>query len=107
MLISDLSSDVCSSDLHVARIGDQHVATAKLEEQQGVHHQREDEIQRQRGDDDFLAFVEERTHPGAELFQIGDDIAVREYGTFGQRSEERRVGKECVSTCSSGWWPYH
>src|SRR3546814_12155600 len=23
------------------------------------------------------------------------------------RSEERRVGKECVSTCSSGWWPYH
>src|SRR3546814_15531033 len=24
-----------------------------------------------------------------------------------QRSEERRVGKECVSTCSSGWSPYH
>src|SRR3546814_3809150 len=23
------------------------------------------------------------------------------------RSEERRVGKECVSTCKSGWWPYH
>src|SRR3546814_11122096 len=23
------------------------------------------------------------------------------------RSEERRVGKECVSTCSSRWWPYH
>src|SRR3546814_16084743 len=23
------------------------------------------------------------------------------------RSEERRVGKECVSTCSSGWWPYN
>src|SRR3546814_16574738 len=22
------------------------------------------------------------------------------------RSEERRVGKECVSTCSSGWSPY-
>src|SRR3546814_15929115 len=22
------------------------------------------------------------------------------------RSEERRVGKECVSTCSSRWWPY-
>src|SRR3546814_20871662 len=22
------------------------------------------------------------------------------------RSEERRVGKECVSTCRSGWWPY-
>src|SRR3546814_13864157 len=23
------------------------------------------------------------------------------------RSEERRVGKECVSTCSSQWSPYH
>src|SRR3546814_16396523 len=22
-----------------------------------------------------------------------------------KRSEERRVGKECVSTCRSGWWP--
>src|SRR3546814_12718598 len=25
----------------------------------------------------------------------------------GARSEERRVGKECVSTCSSRWSPYH
>src|SRR3546814_16251635 len=23
------------------------------------------------------------------------------------RSEESRVGKECVSTCRSGWWPYN
>src|SRR3546814_14549318 len=23
------------------------------------------------------------------------------------RSEERRVGKECVSTSRSRWWPYH
>src|SRR3546814_14884699 len=23
------------------------------------------------------------------------------------RSEERRVGKECVSTCRSRWWPTH
>src|SRR3546814_19327232 len=23
------------------------------------------------------------------------------------RSEERRVGKECVSTCRSRWWTYH
>src|SRR3546814_2994233 len=27
--------------------------------------------------------------------------------TFQQRSEERRVGKECVSTCRSRWSPYH
>src|SRR3546814_101097 len=25
---------------------------------------------------------------------------------LGQRSEERRVGKECVSTCRSRWSPY-
>src|SRR3546814_12135177 len=24
-----------------------------------------------------------------------------------RRSEERRVGTECVSTCRSGWQPYH
>src|SRR3546814_9038592 len=26
---------------------------------------------------------------------------------FSQRSEERRVGKVCVSTCRSRWSPYH
>src|SRR3546814_16152174 len=26
---------------------------------------------------------------------------------LGLRSEERRVGKECVSTCRSRWSPYH
>src|SRR3546814_18249498 len=26
---------------------------------------------------------------------------------FSHRSEERRVGKECVSTCRSRWSPYH
>src|SRR3546814_13422722 len=26
---------------------------------------------------------------------------------FRQRSEERRVGNECVSTCRSRWSPYH
>src|SRR3546814_4260486 len=27
--------------------------------------------------------------------------------TLAARSEERRVGKECVSTCRSRWSPYH
>src|SRR3546814_12635525 len=26
---------------------------------------------------------------------------------LGERSEERRVGKECVSTCRYRWSPYH
>src|SRR3546814_10269284 len=30
-----------------------------------------------------------------------------EGGTEAPRSEERRVGKECVSTCRSRWSPYH
>src|SRR3546814_16630269 len=29
------------------------------------------------------------------------------YPTGSARSEERRVGKECVSTCRSRWSPYH
>src|SRR3546814_15990078 len=28
-------------------------------------------------------------------------------GADAKRSEERRVGKECVSTCRSRWSPYH
>src|SRR3546814_852617 len=28
-------------------------------------------------------------------------------GPQAERSEERRVGKECVSTCRSRWSPYH
>src|SRR3546814_1218684 len=27
--------------------------------------------------------------------------------SYASRSEERRVGKECVSTCRSRWSPYH
>src|SRR3546814_4510593 len=29
------------------------------------------------------------------------------FADFQKRSEERRVGKECVSTCRSRWSPYH
>src|SRR3546814_1106518 len=32
---------------------------------------------------------------------------VAAHGDDRQRSEERRVGKECVSTCRSRWSPYH
>src|SRR3546814_9444743 len=39
-----------------------------------------------------------------------DSYAARletELGVIIKRSEERRVGKECVSTCRSRWSPYH
>src|SRR3546814_14546531 len=34
-------------------------------------------------------------------------VTVFEHYAASQRSEERRVGKECVSTCRSRWSPYH
>src|SRR3546814_14332069 len=42
-------------------------------------------------------FVETAVATAAH-FKIGDAA---------DRSEERRVGKECVSTCRSRWSPYH
>ena len=46
----------------------------------------------------IVASVEER------LDEVGREKGV----TFDYaRSEERRVGKECVSTCRSRWSPYH
>src|SRR3546814_10175736 len=36
-----------------------------------------------------------------QLFEIADKQLEGK-----ERSEERRVGKECVSTCRSGWSPY-
>src|SRR3546814_2406803 len=42
------------------------------------------------------------THCSADVFAHGDrELRQR------RRSEERRVGKECVSTCRSRWSPYH
>src|SRR3546814_17958469 len=35
------------------------------------------------------------------------DMWPRRQGLFVRRSEERRVGKECVSTCRSRWSPYN
>src|SRR3546814_9380972 len=32
---------------------------------------------------------------------------VARFDRIDDRSEERRVGKECVSTCRSRWSPYH
>src|SRR3546814_7320567 len=45
------------------------------------------------------------------IVTINDGVlAAGEYPRFDaavSRSEERRVGKECVSTCRSRWSPYH
>src|SRR3546814_19151276 len=36
-----------------------------------------------------------------------DRARIATLGARAGRSEERRVGKECVSTCRSRWSPYH
>src|SRR3546814_17441464 len=39
------------------------------------------------------------------LFDVS--MRVEENEVVALRSAERRVGKECVSTCRSRWWLYH
>src|SRR3546814_13854415 len=43
---------------------------------------------------------------GAHLLHNGQDVRVERQGKA-LRSEERRGGKECVSTCRSRWAAYH
>src|SRR3546814_3616996 len=47
--------------------------------------------------------------PLGDLKQEGRNLLERSLATQQDhpRSEERRVGKECVSTCRSRWSPYH
>src|SRR3546814_18550093 len=51
--------------------------------------------------------------PGAPLaLRVTDQanaslVALATINFLVDRSEERRVGKECVSTCRSRWSPYH
>src|SRR3546814_5890377 len=85
MRISDWSSDVCSSDLVIAKTA--------------------------------LALDGEPILKGDYIwsFRTGalQDVASFGSGPNGQvvdsqgRSEERRVGKECVSTCRYRWSPYN
>src|SRR3546814_21005564 len=102
MRISDWSSDVCSSDLLdveqdvvgldqvVDRIG-QLAATPVLETV-----------------DLALAALDQRLvaldHGGHLLALVR---MAQEHDFVMTRSEERRVGKECVSTCRSRWSPDH
>src|SRR3546814_15812619 len=99
MRISDWSSDVCSSDL-------------------GVSSNRSYSVANRPGSCELIFHVKAYEH--GEVSQYLKQGRLREgdmfelvgpYGTFGlgsqARSEERRVGKECVSTCRSRWSPYH
>src|SRR3546814_4916143 len=84
MRISDWSSDVCSSDLDQGRSEAPLIGS----------HRREGQLDRTDGV--ALALVGDL---GGAVHQVAERAA--------SRSEERRVGKECVSTCRSRWSPYH
>ena len=51
-----------------------------------------------------IAGGETRSEEHTSELQSRNDIS---YAVFCLRSEERRVGKECVTTCRSRWSPYH
>src|SRR3546814_20974959 len=113
MRISDWSSDVCSSDLTVCtgvemfrklldqgQAGDNIGALLRGIDREGV----------ERGQ--VLAkpgSVTPHTKFKAEAYILTKEEGGRHtpFFTNYRRSEERRVGKECVSTCSSRWSQYH
>src|SRR3546814_3397112 len=61
-------------------------------------------------DEDAASFSREAIEAAMDAYdsyrQSGEHSDL--FDAFGEsRSEERRVGKECVSTCRSRWSPYH
>src|SRR3546814_14568203 len=102
MRISDWSSDVCSSDLiadNATALGFNALAAGDSSTAAGgeLHYTYYDaELM----EDVTIEGTTAATGIGAAAYGAGAQAT-------GDRSEERRVGKECVSTCRSGWWPYH
>src|SRR3546814_2096046 len=97
MRISDWSSDVCSSDLsfqaEAAGAGENALELGRRMALLGG----------------IQADADEPLAPGQRLVQraLGRRLVEMAQEAEDQRSEERRVGKECVSTCRSRWSPYH
>src|SRR3546814_13252537 len=100
MRISDWSSDVCSSDLP-------HAAARTLDPPQLEREFRAVRGVRQRFFLIDLALLVQLHQALVERLHtvlhspLGDQLR-----DLRRRSDERRVGKECVSTCRSRWSPY-
>src|SRR3546814_12482758 len=123
MRISDWSSDVCSSDLATARqILDLLPETSCLVF--GLSPALLDALFRKARDTAALRdaelkkihFHDSRREAATRLASKIDVMELARMGGWKNvnilyktyyRSEERRVGKECVSTCRSRWSPYH
>src|SRR3546814_13669548 len=101
MRISDWSSDVCSSDLLVAALVDRPLddridqfAVAFL----GFEEGRVESAGRRTIGRDFRRLL-------PVSVRIGIEVVARLHARV--RSEERRIGTGCVSTCRSRWSPDH
>src|SRR3546814_4290673 len=90
MRISDWSSDVCSSDLLSFTWRPCAFYSAA----------------RFRGTETDATDRRQISASGATI-DAHDDFQNHAGGIGDQRSDERRVGKECVSTCRSRWSLYH
>src|SRR3546814_20438915 len=95
MRISDWSSDVCSSDLRIER--NERPAAARQPDEPLLA------LDLPFGRDD----LGDRTDHGQAARALEPRRGRVADTHLRKRSEERRVGKECVSTCRSWWAPYH
>src|SRR3546814_11639417 len=97
MRSSDWSSDVCSSDLIGKGPLTRAQVTSKVWDYIKANGLQDKTDKRQINPDAKLGAV----IGNAQISMFKMTAAVS------KRSEERRVGKECVSTCRSRWSPYH
>src|SRR3546814_13882659 len=119
MRISDWSSDVCSSDLAMREqvllpLIDRMDGTL-LEENMSnplasIEHFLCGTIQtleEDKGVQQIYEIMMVKCEYVDEFADVLEQILMNCSGVIIKRSEERRVGKECVSTCRSRWSPYH
>src|SRR3546814_17722610 len=102
MRISDWTSDVCSSDLQRTERG----RIEQIFELDARPEWQNDQALRDKSDGG--RGVNDRT-ADAQRYEVamGDGILCFDNQIAFYRSEERRVGKECVSTCRSRWSTDH
>src|SRR3546814_15309248 len=104
MRISDWSSDVCSSDLLQQVLANLISNAVKFSPQGGTV-----TLGSERRDDWVRISVRDQGPGIAPEFhtRIFQKFSQADSSDSRQSSEERRVGKECVSTCRSRWSPDH
>src|SRR3546814_19758199 len=100
MRISDWSSDVCSSDLGSALLA--RVGTRPEEQMRAVKLTRIEQIGADRCGEQWIVDLQRKIDSARSAAR-----PARPDLDAGLRSEERRVGKECVSRCKFRGWPYH